>query len=104
METPDPELDTNRPVTTHRTMTGARLSQDGHMFSLAHTYIGPDPNFVATEPEVDEEAIIVPPVDDGKAGVLARATAKLEGFSSPEDNSDVAKENNKAQNAERLAG
>jgi len=102
METP--ELDTNRPVTTHRTMTGAKYSQDGHLFSLAHTYIGPDPSFSLPDPEVAEKEIIVPPIDDGKAGVLARATAKLEGFSTPEDTSDVTKENNRAAAAERLVG
>ena len=101
METP--ELDTNQPVTTHRTMTGARLSQDGHLFSLAHTYIGPDPAYVEPETNVEPE-VIVPPSDSGKAGVLARAQEKLAGYSTPEDLSDVMKENNKAASAERLAG
>jgi hypothetical protein len=99
----EPELDKNRPVTTHRTLTGAKYSQDGHMFSLAGVYTGPDPSYVSDEPEVEVEEVISLPVDDGKAGVLARATAKLEGFSDPDDLSDAKKENTKAAAAERLA-
>lgn len=98
METP--ELDKNQPMTTHRTMTGAKYSQNGHMFSLAGMYTGPDPDY---KPKVEEEEIIELPVDDGKAGVLARATAKLSEYADPEDLSEVKKENNKAAAAERLA-
>lgn len=98
----DPVLDTDQPVTTHRTMTGARLSQDGHLFSLAHTYIGPDPAYVEPESDVEQE-VITPPNNSGKSGVLARAQEKLAGYSTPEDLSDVVKENNKAASAERLA-
>lgn len=100
----DPELDTNRPVTTHRTMTGAKLSQDGHLFSLAHVYVGPDPSYVPDEPEATEvgEVIETPP-DDGKSGVLARAAARLTEYAEPEDIGDVKKENSKAAAAERLA-
>lgn len=97
----DPVLDPNRPVTTHRTLTGAKYSQDGHMFSLAGMYTGPDPNYVSPESDEPEEAI-VPPEDSGKAGVLARAQEKLAGFSDPMDLSEATKENNKAKAAERL--
>ena len=98
METP--ELDKDQPMTTHRTMTGAKYSQNGHMFSLAGMYTGPDPDY---KPGVEEEEVIKLPADDGKAGVLARATAKLSEFAEPEDLTEVNKENSKAAAAERLA-
>ena len=98
----NPVFDKNQPVTTHRTMTGAKFSQNGHLFSLAHVYIGPDDSYEPPETETREKAI-EPPVSTGKAGVLERASARLSEFSESTDKSDSMKENSKAKAAERLA-
>ncbi len=93
-----PELDKHQPVTTHRTLTGARYAQNGHLFTLGCKYIGPDTSYVP--PETYEE-IIEPPPDEGRAGVLARASARLAEYSEPED--IMKGEKSKVEAAEQLA-
>ncbi len=103
----DPEFNPQRDFAAKRVFEGNQsILQDGHEFTLRHDYIGPDPDWVeppnyAAPPPT--EARIEMPGDTGKAGVLERAAAKLDGFSENENLSDNNKENKLAKDAERLA-
>lgn len=105
-----PEFKPNRAFAEIRGIDVAQtIAQDGHIFSLRHEYLRPDPNWKEPEPEAVFQAPVVEdrppelPPDDGKAGVLARAQNKLKGYSVPTDLSDTKKEDARALNAERLA-
>ena len=97
-----PVFDPDRPAATRREWDKPQLyCQDGHLFSMRHDYVGPDPFYTPPKEPVEE---IEMPADDGKDGALKRAAAKLDGYTVPEDVSDAKKENMKAKAAERLAG
>lgn len=101
----NPEFDESRPHAVRRELGKAvRIAQDGHLFDVHHDYIGVDELYQPpTEPEVTPDA--VPNLqDDGKEGVLRRAASKLEGYGVPETLSETSKEDQKARQAERLAG
>lgn len=103
-----PEFDPGRPFAEIRGIDVAQtLAQDGHIFSLRHEYLRPDPNWKEPEPEptfvaAETRPPELPP-DDGRAGVLARAQNKLKGYAEPQDLSETKKENTRARAAERLA-
>jgi hypothetical protein len=101
----NPEFDPTRTHAIRREMGKAvKLSQDGHLFDAHHEYIGVDELYQPpTEPEVTPDA--APDLqEEGREGVLRRAAAKLDGYSTPEALTETKQEDRKALQAERFAG
>lgn len=101
----NPEFDFSRTHAIRREMgKSTRLAQDGHLFSVNHAYVGVDDLYQPpTKPEVMPDA--APDLQgEGREGVLRRAAAKLDGYSTPEALSETKREDQKARQAERLAG
>ncbi len=102
---PDPEFDTDRTHAIRREMgKSTKLSQDGHIFDVNHKYLGVDELYQPPiEPEVTPDA--APDLqEEGREGVLRRASAKLAGYSAPEELTESKQEDRRAHQAERLAG
>jgi hypothetical protein len=101
----NPEFNFERTHAIRREMgKSTKLTQDGNLFDVNHKYLGVDELYQPPkEPEVTPDA--APDLQgEGREGVLRRAAAKLDGYSTPEELSETSQENRRAQQAERLAG
>jgi hypothetical protein len=101
----NPEFDETRTHALRREMgKSTKITQDGNLFDVNHKYLGVDELYQPPiEPEVTPD--VAPDLQgEGREGVLRRAAAKLEGYSTPEDLSETKQEDRRALQAERLVG